>query len=256
MHHIKRNLHHLLLTIFILSGTGLQAAILDDLFESIDHQTVHKKHHRSRHRKHRYHTISDEKKWQTALKFLGYYQGKINGDLLTTESYEAIKQFQERQQYFATGLLEKESKEYLSKVYNTIALKNYLDYEGKNRKMNRKKLQAALAAEGVYQGKIDGVVGKKSEESILSYKKSLDQNMTSTSLSEEEEVHLIDEAKTIVGKQLANFKKETSFSANEKTDGSEDEMAQTLEDKSSMAAILDTEETESKPDEAPSLSPH
>ena len=256
MHHIKRNLHHSLLAVFILSGAALQAAVLDDLFESIDHQTVHKKHHRSHHRKHRYHAISDEKKWQTALKFLGYYQGKINGDLLTTESYKAIKNFQKRQQYFATGLLEDASKKYLTQVYDAIALKNYLDYEGKNRKMNRKKLQAALAAGGVYQGKIDGVMGKKSKESILIYKKSLDQNATSTSLSEEDEIHLIDEAKTIVDKQLANFKKEASFSPNEKIEGSENEMAQTPEDKSSMAVILDTEETESEPAETPSLNLH
>jgi len=243
MYLTKRNIHLKLFMLFILSGTVLQSAVLDDLFKSIEHQTAHKKHHRSHHRKHRYHAISDEKKWQTALKFLGYYQGKINGDLLTPESYKAIKNFQQRDQYFAAGILEDDSKRYLSQVYKAIRLRNYLDYEGKNRKKNRKKIQAALSIEGVYQGKIDGVTGKKTKNSILLYKKSLDQNTTEGSqLNKEEREQLIAASKDLLEERLAKFKQETSFSPNKSAEIPEEEAVQKSIGKSSMADILDSGE--------------
>ena len=195
------------LFIFTLATATLHAAVLDDLFENITHKTIHKKHHRS----HRSRTISDEEKWQTALKFLGYYHGKIDGDLFTPESFDAIKRFQEKREVIATGFLEDEYKSYLSYIYDVIAMKKTLDYQGKNRKKNRKKIQAALSLEGVYTGRIDGVMGKKSKASILSYKRKMDMNTSEgPSLSDEEKRTLIEDARISAENQLMVFKQADS----------------------------------------------
>jgi len=205
--------------LFCAIGAGTsQAAILDDIVDEIKSHTQHKKQRRHHHSYRHRHPISDEEKWQTALKFLGYYQGNINADLLTPESYKAIDDFQKNREVISTGFLEEESKVYLSNLYRVISLEKYLDYEGKNKRLNNKKIQAALAAEGLYSGKIDGKIGKKSRESIRLYKKGFDNNSTQNSkLNEEEKERLIKNAKENVESRLQTFKKDAVNSADSQT---------------------------------------
>ena len=193
-----------IILLLFLGTTIAQAAVLDNLFENLNHKTPQKKHHRH----HRYHhTISDEAKWQTSLKFLGYYDGKIDGDLMTEESFDAIEEFQKKREIVANGFLEEKYKNFLSSVYEAIAMKNYLDYSGKKRINKKKTIQAALFVEGVYSGKIDGRIGKKSKKSILAYKEKMDLNSTKRPvLSSEEKIELIDDAKLLAQKKLDAFR--------------------------------------------------
>lgn len=151
--------------LILLATLGLHAAILDDLVEKVSHYTEqpsHKRHYH-RHYKHAVHTVSKEKQWQYALKFLGYYHGKIDGDLLTQPSYNAIEAFQRDHQEFATGLLENRYKPYLSDIYKEIALQKEIAYVGKNKERLIRKKQAVLYVLGYYHGKIDGKFGAKSK---------------------------------------------------------------------------------------------
>jgi len=150
--------------LIVLVTIGLQAAILDDLVEKVSHYTTHSSHkHYHRHHKHHTDTVSKERQWQYALKFLGYYHDKIDGDLLTQASYNAIEKFQRSHQEFATGFLENRYKPYLSDIYKEIALQQDISYEGDNKEYLIRKKQAALYVLGYYHGKIDGKFGAQSK---------------------------------------------------------------------------------------------
>jgi len=150
----------------------LHAAILDDVAEKVkqyeSHYFHHNKHTAYRHHKHHGYSVSKEKQWQMALHFLGYYHGQIDGDLLTTESYDAIERFQHTYQEAATGLLDNCYKPYLSDIYRQLAMKKYLDYNGQNRNFLNRKKQAMLKILGYYHGKIDGHFGKQSKAALQS----------------------------------------------------------------------------------------
>jgi hypothetical protein len=248
-----KSIYTLFIPLFLFGNTILDAAVLDDLFNSIHQDTTHKKYHKRRYRKHHHRTVSDKEKWQISLKFLGYYHGKIDGDLLTPESYNAIKDFQQRNQYFGAGILEHDSKEYLMRVYEAIRLNNYLNYEGENRQKLDRKIQAALAAKGIYPGKIDGRIGKKTKNAILVYRQSLEQNVSNEGgLSPEEKDRLFVDAKNLLEKRLENFKEEASFSPDKKADSSGGEAASRPVGKSSMADILDSDGIKSEAEDTPS----
>jgi hypothetical protein len=205
----KPSLPAILYATCILSSLSLQGAILDDLFEKIETQTQ-TNHHTSRkkHHRHHHHTIrSKEAQWQRALQFLGYYHGPLDGDLATPASFGAITNFHTRNHQIATGFLEEEDKLYLSEIYRTIALETYLSYNGKNRTKNHQKLQAALACESFYHGKIDGHFGKNSKKALARYTQQADSNKTTGKTSQEIQEVLIGEAKKKVEVKLANIKK-------------------------------------------------
>jgi hypothetical protein len=191
---------------FIGSTLSLHAAILDDLVEKIQQQQQQNKHHKKRHH-HRHHQreLSDEAQWQTALQHLGYYKGKIDGDLSTQASFDAIMSFHAKHHEIETGFLEEADKRYLSEVYRTLSLKKYLSYEGKNRKRNHQKLQAALTVTDLYKGKIDGIFGKASKEALKRYSTQFEAN--STSLDPKKKV--IHEAREKIEKEAEKIKEDT-----------------------------------------------
>jgi ribosomal protein L14E/L6E/L27E len=193
---------------FVLAGAfSSQAAILDDLVEKIQHETTsHTAHHR-KHRSRHHASLSKEAKWQSALQYLGYYHGKIDGDLATQTSFDAIIAFHTEHGQMATGFLEEEDKRYLLEVYRKIALKKYLSYEGKNRRKNNQKLQAALAQESLYHGKIDGRFGKASQKALKRYTLQLDSNGTEMD-RKEIEARLVRDAREKVIQKLERIKQE------------------------------------------------
>lgn len=192
----------------------LDGAILDDLVEKIGQETTHKSHRVKHQHGHRYrHRVdSDEKRWQRALKFLGYYHGKIDGDLYTKASYDAVKRFQEKRQELSTGFLEEPSKIYLSHIDHILTLDSYLNMSTKHKRGKNKKIQAALAIEGFYSGHVDGKLGKKTKHSIRRYKMAADLNGTNTTvLTAEEKEALIEKAKLSARMQLNAFREEDRF---------------------------------------------
>jgi len=197
----KYPLFHTLYVLFFFTSFSLHAAILDDLVEKIQTPEKHYKHHRKNYR----HTpLSQEAKWQTSLQFLGYYKGKIDGDLFTQESFDAITAFHHDHDQIDTGFLEEEDKRYLSKIYRTISLKQYLSYHGDNKRQKAKKLQAALKALSFYQGEIDGYFKKGSKKALTRYKMGLDSNLS----DEEIEKRLLDEAEEKIASDIEKIKKE------------------------------------------------
>jgi hypothetical protein len=172
-----------ILRLLLIGGTlSLHAAIFDDLVEKIQQQPQHHKKRHHHHLKHK--ELSSEAKWQTALQYLGYYQDKINGDLSTQASFDAIMAFHSKHHEIETGFLEEADKRYLSEVYHTLSLKKYLFYEGSSKRRNYQKLQAALAVESLYKGKIDGNFGKISKEALKRYSEQFDTNSSSLDLKE------------------------------------------------------------------------
>jgi len=200
-----------------LGAAALQGAILDDLVEKIEHETAARKHHTAAshhaHRKrHRVHARSEEKQWQEALKFMGYYHGKIDGDLYTHASYDAIQHFQEKRQDLSTGFLEQPAKTYLSYIDRVLTLEHYLTKNATHRRGKRRQLQAALAMEGFYHGRIDGRVGKGTKRAIRRYKAAAGLNGSNrATLNGKEKEALIREARRSAEMQLKAFREEERF---------------------------------------------
>ena len=191
---------YLYIVCLLSSSLSLHAALLDDFIENIHHKP-NKKHHK-KYRSH--HSLSDAAKWQTSLQFLGYYKGKIDGDLYTQASFDAVTAFHIKHEEVTTGFLEEEDKKYLSEIYQVIALNQYIVYEGKNKKKNYQKLQAALKWESFYKGKIDGSFGKKSKQAFLRYKMQFDNNVTDINIKE----NLISHSRENIEKRLDKIKED------------------------------------------------
>ena len=197
------------ITLFFLSSTLLlQANVLDDFMKKITPHHSHKHHSGKRHQKHKKDPVlSEGAQWQTALQFLNYYYGKIDGDLATEETFNAVTTFHAKHNQIATGFLEEEDKQYLSEIYRTIHLSRYLAYEGKNKEKENQRTQAALALLSLYRGKIDGSFGKDSKIALAHYKTQLKEG--SKKKDSDIEMHLVNEAKEQVRKELNRLKEDT-----------------------------------------------
>jgi peptidoglycan hydrolase-like protein with peptidoglycan-binding domain len=100
---------------------------------------------------------SGNKEAQRKLKELGYYKGEIDGKF-GPNSIIAIKRFQRKNNLNPTGLIDSTTDQLLLASYNRKIEKN-------------KRLQEFLRKNGEYNGKTDGIIGKKSNESISSFKR-------------------------------------------------------------------------------------
>lgn len=196
--------------LFLFVGTLLlHANIVDDFIKTI---TPHKGKHfmNKQHRKVRHPPeLSEGAQWQTALGFLGYYRGKIDGDLSTEETFRAVTAFHIKCEQVPTGFLEEEEKQYLSRIYRTIHLSHFLAYEGRDDKVYHKKLQAALALLSLYDGKIDGYFGKKSIQAFALYRRKYAQEKTAHQNHAMVESMLIQDAKQSVKVVLRHLKEES-----------------------------------------------
>ncbi len=93
---------------------------------------------------------------QKKLKELGFYKGKIDGKI-GLNSKKAIKDFQIHNGLKPTGMIDPETDQLLVEAFY------------KKREEN-KRLREYLKASEDYKGTIDGIIGKKSHESITSFK--------------------------------------------------------------------------------------
>jgi len=200
---------------FLLCSISLQASIIDSFIEKLDYKPIPKQY--KKHQSH--HTPSEEAQWQISLQFLGYYTGRINGDLYTQKSFDAITKFHIVHQEVTTGFLEEEDKRYLSEVYHTIALSHYLAYKGNDKKKIQKRLQAALTIESLYKGKIDGYFGEKSKHAFLLYKSRFDKNRSNIA-DPDIKKSLINNARQKIKKHLETVK-EDHFEPQEYADNPE-----------------------------------
>ena len=153
------------------------------------------------------------------MAFLGYYKGRIDGDLDTQASFDAITAFHTKHQQVATGFLEEEDKRYFSEVYQALLLSHYLL---KNTNPS-KQLQAALAELQFYQGAIDGDWGKHSKEALSCYRKTLqerDNTLTKQRLLQ----RLIEEAQLKNSKRVAKIAQDPFTPADYRLTKEEDDL--------------------------------
>ena len=202
----KFPIHFIILAIlFFVSTLEIQADIMSEHY-SIIKKKRYKKRYYKKSKKNKTVVLSNSKKWQIALSYLGFYHGKINGNMNSFDTHHAIKQFQQAHQVSVTGLPNQAQKGYLSYIYKISTIAKYLNYEGKNKRSNGKKYQAALKVHSVYHDKIDGAIGKGTKKSILAYKYKIGLDTQDSALSNEEKKALVNSAKVLLTAQQTDFK--------------------------------------------------
>jgi peptidoglycan hydrolase-like protein with peptidoglycan-binding domain len=207
--------------LFLAGSIEINADLISEHYRII-HKKRYKKrrYHRRRHHK-KHHTkkkkaasagvlalsaLTQEQQWQSALHWLGFYQGETDGNLYSFDTHKAIADFQKKQGLESTGFLNEESKAYLSYIYNISVLDNYLNYTGTDEKKRIQKYQTALKVLGFYHGKIDGVIGKETEKNIQKYKQRYGMNASTADLSEAEKYTLVNQAKEKLSEEYRTFK--------------------------------------------------
>jgi len=163
-----------------------------------------RKHRRVRHKKVRHRKVrsvsppvakmTDEKKIQKALTSLGFYKGRIDGEINSFETRSAIKAMNIAYGIGNSASLKPEIKDTLIYLGTLFEFDRALIASGSDKKTKGKKMQTSLKIHGYYHDKIDGLIGSGTRSCISNYK---NENGMSPSgaLNFEEEYKLISSAK-------------------------------------------------------------
>jgi len=140
-------------------------------------------------------------KIQKALASLGFYRGKIDGEVNSFETRSAIKDMNIAYEIDNSSSLKPEAKDALVFLGTLFEFDRYLISRGTDKRSKGKKIQTALKIHGFYFTKIDGAVGRGTRNSIGEYKaaKGLSHG---TSLDFEEEYQLVNSAKQMNDKNI------------------------------------------------------
>ncbi len=142
-----------------------------------------------------------EKKIQKSLTALGFYHGKIDGEVNSYETRSAIKAMNIEYKISETSSLELKTKDALIFLGDLFIFDRNLISNSTTKKAKGKKIQTALKIHGFYHDKIDGMIGSGTRANISEYKVS--KNLSSGSrLDFEEEYQLIDSAKKMNDKNI------------------------------------------------------
>lgn len=134
--------------------------------------------------------MTDEMKIQQALAGLGFYSGKIDGNINNYATRNAIKQMNMAYNISDNTLLEKETSNQLVYIGTLFDLDKKLSSTSNSKKAKAIQLQAALMVQGVYTSKIDGAIGKGTRSSISMYRQA--EGMTDgNSLNQNETYNLV-----------------------------------------------------------------
>jgi hypothetical protein len=138
--------------------------------------------------------MTDERRIQKALTGLGFYRGRIDGQVNSFETRSAIKELNIAYGISNTASLNPEVKDTLIFLGTLFIFDRHLIANNSGNRAKSKKLQVALKIHGYYHGGIDGAIGRGTRGSIGQYKQ--DNGMShGTSLDFEEEYQLISAAK-------------------------------------------------------------
>ncbi|SFV57013.1 hypothetical protein MNB_SV-6-675 [hydrothermal vent metagenome] len=167
------------------------AAILANSHKPHRHHYVPRRgHHKKRSKKV---VVTDEMKIQKSLKYLDFYHGKIDGKINSYATRTAIKKMNREYGLDNGTSLDKRTWDQLIYLSELFQMDKDLFAEGSSKKTEGKRLQTALKVYGVYNGKVDGIVGSGTRKSISLYK-SEEGLGSSTHLSSNERYNLIDSA--------------------------------------------------------------
>lgn len=144
---------------------------------------------------------SDEMKIQKALASLGFYRGRIDGEVNSFETRSAIKEMNIAYEISDNASLKPEAKDSLIFLGTLFEFDRNLINRGTDKRSKGKKIQTALKIHGFYFTKIDGVVGSGTRNSIAQYKAAKGLSAGS-SLDFEEEYQLISSAKQMNDKNI------------------------------------------------------
>jgi peptidoglycan hydrolase-like protein with peptidoglycan-binding domain len=138
--------------------------------------------------------MTDEKRIQRSLSSLGFYRGRIDGQVNSYETRAAIKEMNTAYEISSNASLKPEAKDTLIFLGTLFEFDRHLNAQSSDRRTQNKKIQVALKLYGYYHGKIDGVIGSGSRRAISQYK--ADNGMGySDSLDFEQEYQLVNSAK-------------------------------------------------------------
>jgi len=137
-----------------------------------------------------------EMKIQKALTSLGFYHGRIDGEVNSYETRSAIKEMNVAYEIGDTASLKPEAKDALIFLGTLFEFDRYLIARGTDSRTKGKKIQTALKIHGFYFTKIDGAVGSGTRRAIGDYKAAKGLSY-GTALDFEEEYQLVSSAKEI-----------------------------------------------------------
>ncbi len=138
--------------------------------------------------------MTNEKRIQMALSSLGFYRGRIDGEVNSFETRSAIKDMNIAYEISNSASLKPEAKDTLMFLGTMFGLDRYLIARNNDKRTKSKKIQAALKVHGYYHGKIDGAIGKGTRGSIAEYKAN-NRMSHGSALDFEEEYQLVSSAK-------------------------------------------------------------
>ena len=145
--------------------------------------------------------MTDEMKIQKALASLGFYKGKIDGEINSYETRSAIKMMNKEYGLGNNAFLSPQVRDSLIYLGNLFKFDRALIASGTDKKTKGMKLQTALKILGFYNSKIDGLVGSGTRKSIAAYKSANGMAANGT-LDFEEEYRLITKAKELNEKNI------------------------------------------------------
>ncbi|NKQ40468.1 MAG: peptidoglycan-binding protein [Sulfurovum sp.] len=145
--------------------------------------------------------MTSEKKIQKSLSTLGFYHGKIDGEINSYETRTAIKSMNNAYEIGDTASLSPKARDALIYLGDLFVFDRTLISKDNSKRAKGKKIQTALKIHGFYHTKIDGSVGPGTRKTISEYKtaKGLSHG---NRLDFEEEYQLISSAKKMNDKNI------------------------------------------------------
>jgi hypothetical protein len=181
---------------------------------------ISRKHHKKRrYRKRRASkryvapVMTSDMKIQKSLTALGFYHGKLDGEVNSYETRTAIKAMHTAYNKENSPSLTLEERDTLIYLGDLFIFDRFLISRDANQKEKSKKIQAALKIHGFYHDKIDGVIGSGTRRNIAEYKEAKGLSL-GTALDYEEEYQLFSTATTLnntnIDEAVASLKGESA----------------------------------------------
>lgn len=182
-------------------GGAVGSVITNEVYNSNRHSSPPPAQHHYKSTKHKTHKThkavhkdTPEMKIQRALAGLGFYHGRIDGEINSFETRSAIKEMNKAYEIGNTASLKAEERDALIFLGTLFEFDRNLIARGSDKRTKGRKLQTALKIHGFYFAKIDGAVGPATRKAIAEYKAANGLSY-GNSLDYEEEYQLISSAK-------------------------------------------------------------
>ncbi len=182
-------------------GGAVGSVITNEVYKSNRSEPAPARQHRSTKKRYVAPKNTPEMKIQKALASLGFYRGKIDGEVNSFETRSAIKDMNVAYEIGNSSSLKPEAKDALIFLGTLFEFDRHLISRGTDKRSKGKKIQTALKIHGFYFAKIDGAVGSGTRRSITEYKGAKGLSYGS-SLDFEEEYQLVSSAKQMNDKNI------------------------------------------------------